>query len=93
MATGIEAANLWALHTAKPVKAIVVWRFDDAPRVLQHLSTNGGDEDWIAYIPADVYEDCGGYIPWIESGAFDAGLEAEKIKLPCGDWIYIGSHA
>ena len=30
---------------------IEVWRFEDAPKHLQDLSTNGGDEDWVAVVP------------------------------------------
>lgn len=29
-----------------------IWVFSDAPQRLQDLSTNGGDEDWLVYIPA-----------------------------------------
>ena len=31
---------------------IKVWRFEDAPKKYRALSTNGGDEDWIAFVPA-----------------------------------------
>jgi hypothetical protein len=34
------------------MNAIQVWRFEDAPEELRKLSTNGGDEDWLAVIPA-----------------------------------------
>ena len=30
---------------------IKIYRFDDAPQHLKDLSTNGGDEDWIAVLP------------------------------------------
>ncbi len=41
----IEAAA--AARTPDP-KAVVVWRFDEAPAELRVLSRHGGDEDWLA---------------------------------------------
>lgn len=33
---------------------IALWRWDDAPRPLRELSTHGGDEDWVAWVPEGV---------------------------------------
>ena len=44
---------------------IRVWRFYDAPDELKQLSTNGGDEDWVALIPPKFADD---YISWMEPG-------------------------
>ena len=35
-------------------RAIITWRFEDAPKEFQDLSTNGGDEDWVILIPAEL---------------------------------------
>lgn len=35
---------------------ILVWPFDVAPSELQLLSSNGGDEDWIAIMTCEYYE-------------------------------------
>lgn len=32
-------------------KTIKIWAFDDAPEEYKNLSKNGGDEDWLAYVP------------------------------------------
>ena len=37
----------------KPPK-IEIYRFEDAPQDLQDMSTNGGDEDWIAIVPYEL---------------------------------------
>jgi hypothetical protein len=44
---------------------IEVWRFRDAPQLLQELSENGGDEDWLAVLPHTM-----GCPSWMESGSF-----------------------
>lgn len=31
---------------------IRVWRFEDAPEEFRRLSRCGGDEDWVAHVPA-----------------------------------------
>lgn len=70
----------------------IVWEFDKAPQELQDLSTNGGDEDWLAEIPPDFN---GGYLPsWIESSSFGCCDIAEYPHPKKGGWkIVIGSHA
>jgi len=47
-------------------KAIMIWPFADAPEEWQALSPHGGDEDWVAFIPTEIYEKFG--IPiWVEN--------------------------
>jgi hypothetical protein len=41
---------------------IKIWPFHLAYKELQDLSTNGGDEDWVAVIP-DYLEDL--QLPWM----------------------------
>lgn len=69
---------------------IIVWRYHDAPANLQ-ISTNGGDEDWLAEVPPELKDD---YIPWLESSAFGC-CEIEVVPHPAkeGWMIHIGSHA
>lgn len=69
---------------------IAVWRFEDAPKAFQALSTNGGDEDWIAFIP-DGFP--GGVPYWM-------GDSADRGWCNIADWydveggrVVIGSHA
>lgn len=69
-----------------------VWKFEDAPRALQDLSTNGGDEDWIVALPKIWMEE--GYIPqWVQ--ATDIRKEPMQYWHPTNpDYIiFIWSHA
>lgn len=70
-------------------KVILVWRFDDAPGQLKALSTNGGDEDWLALLPVEFAE---AWIPWLDTDAFSC-CSIDTHKLPDGRVVRIGSHA
>lgn len=70
---------------------ILVYRFQDAPEELRRLSTNGGDEDWIAVVPPGFPLDEFG-IGWIESPRFGC-YRRQKIERPDGSTVYIGCHA
>ena len=64
-------------HQTPKCPPIQVWRFHEAPEVLQ-LSDNGGDEDWLALVPAEYALD---WIGWLEcSGCNGFGV--------CGVNIY-----
>lgn len=63
---------------------ILVWNFDDAPTELQALSPHGGDEDWLALVPA---ENASRYIDWL-----DDDDHVSKHELPNGSVVYIVSH-
>lgn len=67
---------------------IAVWRFHEAPEQYQHLSTNGGDEDWLALVPFEMRE---AYIPWLEYGPFGV-CSIDRYEHADGI-VYIGSHA
>ena len=69
--------------------SIRVWPFQEAPKKYQALSNNGGDEDWVAFVPAR-YKDR--YIPWLASCSFDARGEPQECDVSDGT-VYIGSHA
>lgn len=76
--------------TAAPLP-IAVWRFADAPAFLQDLSTNGGDEDWLAVVPPHLV---GEWITWLEAPTF--GLcSVDRFDHPVakGYKVVIGSHS
>jgi len=68
---------------------ITVWRFDQAPKELQGLSTNGGDEDWIAEVPSKFARE---YIAWLEKLGC---CEVHEYRHPTkkGWKVRIGCHA
>lgn len=67
-------------------KSIRIWSFKDAPEELRALSENGGDEDWIALIPDELYES--GNYWWLERCA----NFIEYHPIP-GFVVCIGSHS
>jgi hypothetical protein len=46
-------------------KTIRVWRWEDAPEKYRRLSEHGGDEDWVAFVPAALKDE---WIGWAEEG-------------------------
>ncbi len=69
---------------------IVVWRFQDAPAAYQALSHNGGDEDWLAFIP-DGFP--GGTPSWMGDGADRGWCNITETFDVEGGRVVIGSHA
>jgi len=66
---------------------ILVWRFYDAPAWMAALSQHGGDEDWLAYIPASLAET---YLPfWLDK----LSCSTDYHRLPNGAWIAIAAHS
>lgn len=74
---------------APPIPCIAIWRFHDAPIEYRVLSTNGGDKDWIAFIPDELE---GEYIGWLEQGTSFGCCDVSEYHVPGGK-IRIGSHA
>lgn len=70
---------------------IRVYRFSDAPADLRALSNNGGDEDWLAIVPADYEERH--YISWLQEGSPFGVCTIERHELLDGSAVYIGCHA
>lgn len=68
---------------------IKIYKFNDAPEELKKLSTNGGDEDWIAIIPPSLQDE---YIPWFEEGNSFGCFKVEEYMLGNGDKVLIGCH-
>ena len=82
---GVVVEDMLESHKAL---AIQVWRFNEAPQVLQDMSDNGGDEDWVALVPKEMAD---GYIGWLDSPAFGCCCIDEH---KWGDYrVYIGCHA
>lgn len=70
--------------------AIHVWRFSDAPKQFQELSTHGGDEDWVALIPKEMAHE---YIPWMEDGSPFGCCSVSEYQLDGGCVVRIGAHS
>ena len=78
------------------IPAILVWKFYDAPEELRAKSIHGGDEDWLAILPAGYYSI--NDIPrWMEDGtAFgccDVSIETLTDTDYKGNILAIGAHA
>ncbi len=71
---------------------IKVWRFHDAPKELRALSTNGGDEDWLAVIPPCMSDD---WIPWMEDNSPFGVCCVDEYSHPSSErfLVRIGSHS
>lgn len=69
---------------------IKVWKFEDAPEHLRALSAHGGDEDWLALIPAHLKNE---WIGWMESGTPFGCCNVSEHELPDGSRVRIGAHA
>jgi len=70
-------------------RAILVWRFHEAPSEYQKLSTHGGDEDWLAYVPASLKDE---WIGWLEEGSSFGCCSVTLHEVP-GGIVKIGAHA
>lgn len=70
-------------------KTIFVWKFRDAPKYYREISENGGDEDWIAFVPDAMKDD---YIGFLEEGSAFGYCCVEEHDVG-GGRIYIGCHS
>ena len=71
---------------------IKIWKFSDAPFKYQRLSTNGGDEDYVAVIPKAYLKRHEDFIPsFLESELFGC-CDVEKHEINEGV-VLIGCHA
>lgn len=70
---------------------ILVWPFDDAPPEYRALSTHGGDEDWVAFVPEhETY--AWGPPSWMSEGS-NFGCCCVSETAVDGGKVYIGAHA
>ena len=75
-------------------KAILVWPWDEAPEDLKKIASQGGDEDWLIFVPKELVEEWlnrYGTPHWIERTA--ACCDPDRFDLPDGSVLYVGSHA
>ena len=72
---------------------IRVWLFEDAPEELRSLSTNGGDEDWVALLPPKLADYA--WIGWLAEGSPFGCASVETHTHPelPGYVVKIGCHA
>lgn len=70
-------------------RAILVWRFEDAPREYRDLSAHGGDEDWVAFVPDGLKDE---WIPWMDSGSSFGCCDVSEHQVD-GGVVRIGAHA
>lgn len=81
---GAEGGGVMA---TEPIR---VWAYHSAPEALQ-ISTNGGDEDWLAEVPPEKdYK----WVEWLDYGTFGVCCIDELPHPTKEGWrIFIGSHA
>lgn len=65
-------------------KPVEIWRWEDAPEKYRKLSEHGGDEDWVAFIPAEMPDK---EIPGVNFGGFDISEHETD-----GGIVRIGAH-
>jgi hypothetical protein len=71
---------------------IKIWQFSNAPEEYKELSTNGGDEDWIAFIPDEMDETRDAHLGFLEEGTPFGWCCVNEHLVPNGR-ILIGCHA
>lgn len=69
---------------------ISIWAFQDAPKFLKDLCSQGGDEDWIACIPESHKETHIGFLE--EGGAFGC-CRVKEFRFANGATVKVGCHA
>jgi hypothetical protein len=78
---------------------IQVWPFGEAPPELQALSPHGGDEDWLAVLPAsydpgvNVAPDNISLPLWMDDGSPFGCCSVSRHRLADGRLVAIGAHA
>jgi len=68
-----------------------IWEFKDAPKKYSTLSTNGGDEDWVAFVPESM-DDTWKVFNFFEYNNKFGDCEDNTHDVD-GGAVYIGSHA
>lgn len=79
----------WSGPDIPDVDHIAVWPFYEAPGALRALSPHGGDEDWLALVPA---AQAGEYIGWLNHGPFGV-CDISRHELADGRVVCIGAHS
>ncbi len=68
---------------------VKVWAFDEAPQEYQDLSTHGGDEDWVAFIPKRLAKRH--WYGWMENGTPFGICDVIEYRVR-GGFVRIGAH-
>lgn len=68
---------------------IQIWNWEKAPQEFKNLSCNGGDEDWVAFVPAEYRQES---LIWMEEGTAFGCCSVHVIEVEGGE-IHIGCHA
>lgn len=71
-----------------PPNCVIIWRFADAPD--EYRYSVGGDEDYVAYVPASLLEDAQG---GLLGDLFSPSKSIFMIMLGNGDYLAIGTHS
>lgn len=77
------------VHAIAWERAIRVWPWPDAPERFRALSSHGGDEDWVAFVPTEF---CTDYIPWLAPGTPFGVCDVSEHHIT-GGVVYIGAHS
>lgn len=84
----IDRAWTFLIQCYDGQNVIIIWPFDSAPQELKDLSSNGGDEDWIAVAPHSIMNN----VMFLEAGSSFGCCRVQEIEV--GRWcVKIGSHA
>lgn len=70
---------------------VLLWPFQQAPEVFRRLSQNGGDEDWIAFVPCPRRRDVDLDLLFGEGTRFGVCC-VDKYPVGRGE-IWIGCHS
>ncbi len=73
-------------------RTIVVFWYEKACQLWKDICCQGGDEDWIAFVPGEM---TGDRIDWMASGTNFGGSSVDEYELPNGNGavLRVGSHA
>ena len=74
------------------MQPILVWKFKEAPEHYRKLSTHGGDEDWLAFIPDEYIHKYGFDVFWAEEGSSFGCCRVSETEIN-GGVVLIGAHA
>lgn len=88
-----SAAIASAALESKKDGCILVWAWREAPERYRVLSTNGGDEDWVAFVPcSDDAREVDVRPSWAYEGSQfgRCSVDAHRVN---GGFIFIGAHA
>lgn len=78
------------MKTVEEVVPVRVWPWSGAPAEYRSLSEHGGDEDWVAFIPA---ESAHLWFGWMEEGTAFGCCSVSEHVFANGSIVRIGAHA